>query len=145
MFKDKNFGRILETLQTAPKEDVPIAAFLEVDGVAYRGFTNEVYQCGSHLNHAEILAINHVLKELKIMDFKNHKAILYSSLEPCCMCLAFSSLVRISQIVYYAEDLKFGGVGRIYTLNSSFTKPDFLFIEKDEVKKLMGDFFKNKR
>lgn len=145
MFNDQAFEILLQSLKSCSKDDVPIASFINVNGVNFKPFTNEVYKCGSHLNHAEILAINHALNELKVMDFKNHNAVLYSSLEPCCMCFAFASLVRISKVIYYAEDIKFGGTARIFTLNSAFTKPEVLFIEKDEVKTFMNNFFKTKR
>ena len=145
MFNQNPFNILLKELEGCNGGDFPVASFIEVDGVSFKPFTNQVYLHKSHLNHAEILAINYVLKELKIMDFKNHNAVLYSSLEPCCMCFAFASLVRISKIVYYAEDVKFGGTARIFTLNSAFTKPEILFIEKDEIKILMNNFFKSKR
>ena len=141
MFEDKGFKIIMETLKTVSKEDFPVASVLEVDGVFFKAFSNEVYLKKNHLNHAEILAINDALQALKIMDFKGKKATLYSSLEPCCMCLSFASLVRVSKIIFYAYDKKFGGTGRIYTQNSSFTKPEILCIEKEEVKFLMYNFF----
>ena len=145
MFNSKPFEILIDALKSCNKEDFPVASFVSVGGVDFKPFTNEVYKLGSHLNHAEILAINHTLKELNIMDFKNHNAVLYSSLEPCCMCFAFACLVRVSKIVYYAEDVKFGGTTRIFTLNSAFTKPEVLFIEKEEVKTFMNNFFKSKR
>jgi tRNA(adenine34) deaminase len=145
MFNNKPFELILQTLNQTPQEDFPVASFLEVDGVYFKPFTNKVYKDKSHLKHAEILAINYTLKKLKIMDFKGKKAILYCSLEPCCMCFSFASLVRISRVVCFAKDDKFGGSGRIFTLNSSFTKPEFIFIEKEEIKTLMNNFFKQKR
>jgi tRNA(adenine34) deaminase len=145
MFKDEAFKILLKTLKLCPREDFPVASFVNVDGVNFTPFTNQVYQNKNHLNHAEILSINYALNQLNIMDFKNYKATLYTTLEPCCMCLSFAALVRISKIIYYAEDLKFGGISRIFTLNSAFTKPEVLFIEKDEIKTLMNNFFKNKR
>lgn len=145
MFEDKGFKIIMEALKLTYKEDFPVSSVLEVEGVFYKPFTNAVYKEKNHLNHAEILAINNALNELKIMDFKGKKATLYSSLEPCCMCLSFASLVRISKIIFYASDAKFGGTSRIYNNNSSFTKPEMLFIEKEEIKILMNKFFKTKR
>ena len=135
----------MQKIEETPQSDVPIASLVEVNGKFYKAFTNEVYSQKSHLKHAEILAINYTLEELKIMDFKNHKATLYSTLEPCCMCLSFSSLVRISKVIFYSYDLKFGGTARIYNQNSAFTKPEILCIEKKEVQIIMKNFFKTKR
>ena len=145
MFNDNAFKILLNQLEHVNKLDFPVSSFVEVDGSSFKAFSNEVYQSQNHLNHAEILSINYALNKMNIMDFKNHNAILYSTLEPCCMCFAFACLVRVSKIVYYSEDKKFGGTARIFTLNSAFTKPEVLFIEKDEIKVLMNQFFKSKR
>jgi tRNA(adenine34) deaminase len=122
MFNKKPFEIILKGLEVCNGGEVPIASFIEVDGVYFPVFTNRVYEDKTHLNHAEILAINNALKSLNIIDFKNLNATLYSSLEPCCMCLAFACLVRVKKIIFFAEDLKFGGTSRLFTLNSAFTK-----------------------
>jgi tRNA(Arg) A34 adenosine deaminase TadA len=145
MFDEKPFKMLIESIKNTPLEDFPVASFMNVEGLDFPVFTNRVYKDGSHLHHAEILAINQALKQLKIMDFKGLNAILYSSLEPCCMCLSFASLVRVSRVIFYAEEAKFGGVKRIFTQNSSFTKPEILFIEKEELKPIMSNFFKQKR
>ena len=145
MFEDKGFELLKQTLEHGVTQDLPIAAVLSVEGKFYTPFKNEVYLHKSHLHHAEVLAINHALKELDRMDFKGLNATLYSSLEPCCMCLAFACLVRIKKVVFYAWDGKFGGVERIFTLNSAFTKPEIICIEKPEIKTLMNNFFLDKR
>lgn len=145
MFNNEAFEILLKELKNSPREDFPVASFVKVGNKNFQPFTNKVYKLQNHLNHSEILSITHTLKSLNIMDFKGFEAILYTTLEPCCMCLAFASLVRVSKIVYYAEDIKFGGVARIFTLNSAFTKPEILFIEKEEIKTIMNNFFKTKR
>ena len=145
MFNDEPFQKIYKALMECEDLDVPIASFVEVDGTSFPVFANRVYGDKTHLHHAEILAINHALKSLDVMDFKNANATLYSSLEPCCMCLAFACLVRVKKIIFFAEDGKFGGTNRLFTLNSAFTKPEILCIEKEEVKIQMNKFFKTKR
>jgi tRNA(Arg) A34 adenosine deaminase TadA len=61
------------------------------------------------------------------------------------MCLAFACLARVGKIVYYAEDKKFGGVSRIFALNSAFAKPEIVFMEREEAIVALRNFFKNKR
>jgi tRNA(Arg) A34 adenosine deaminase TadA len=145
MFKDDIFPLLLENLKNSLPIEIPVSAVLEVNGKLYKVYNNNVYTTQNHINHAEILAINDALTSLHVMDFKNFDATLYSTLEPCCMCLSFASLVRVKRILYYLNDPKFGGVSRIYALNSSFTKPDILCIEREEVKNIMQNFFKDKR
>lgn len=145
MFNEKPFESLIKSLQNCSMQDVPASALLMIEDKAFGPFNNAVYEKRSHLFHAEILVIEHALKEMNIMDFKDYKAILYSTIEPCCMCLAFASLTRISKIIYYADENKFGGVSRIYTLGSAFFRPELLCMEKKEVKTLLNDFFKSKR
>jgi tRNA(adenine34) deaminase len=145
MFNEKPFVQLMQSLKNCNEEDIPTSALLEMEGKTFGPFNNEVYKEKSHLFHAEILAIDNALKEMKLMDFKNTKAVLYSTLEPCCLCLSFASLTRVSKIIYYAEDKKFGGTARIFTLDSAFYRPELIFIEKEEVKILLNNFFKSKR
>lgn len=145
MFNNKPFLQLIKSLESKHPEDIPTAALLDVDGKIFGPFNNEVYKKKSHLFHAEILAIQEALKEMATLDFKGREAVLYSTLEPCCMCLSFASLTRISRIIYYTQENKFGGVNRIFTLTSAFFKPEIIFIEKDEIKTLLNNFFKAKR
>lgn len=145
MFETKYFDILISELKNSHKCDLPVSAFIKLNNQIYGLSCNEVYLRKNHLLHAEVLAINKTLNQLNLIDFKGLDVTLYSLLEPCCMCLSFASLVRVKKVVYYAEDKKFGGVNRIYNLNSAFTKPEILFIEKDEVKDILRNFFKDKR
>lgn len=58
--------------------------------------------------HAELLAMRQASQQVK--NWRLINATLYSTLEPCPMCLAASQGFRIHQIVYGAPDLRLGAV-----------------------------------
>jgi tRNA(adenine34) deaminase len=58
--------------------------------------------------HAELLALQQGAKTLKNWRLAN--TTLYTSLEPCPMCLAACQAFRVSSIVYGAPDLRLGAI-----------------------------------
>ena len=61
----------------------------------------------NEIDHAEMVALRH-LSELTD-DIDTGKVILYSTMEPCLMCLAAVIINGIRQIVYAYEDVMGGG------------------------------------
>lgn len=58
--------------------------------------------------HAEMLALKKAASKIKNWRLTN--ATLYSTLEPCPMCLAAAQAFRVSSIVYGAPDLRLGAI-----------------------------------
>ena len=58
--------------------------------------------------HAELIAMRKAAKH--IQNWRLQNTTLYSTLEPCPMCLAASQSFRVSRIVYGAPDLRLGAV-----------------------------------
>jgi tRNA(adenine34) deaminase len=58
--------------------------------------------------HAELLALRKAAKRTKNWRLLN--TTLYTSLEPCPMCLAAAQAFRVSSIVYGAPDLRLGAI-----------------------------------
>jgi tRNA(Arg) A34 adenosine deaminase TadA len=76
----------------------PFGAVIVRDGkVLARGW-NEVTSSNDPTAHAEVVAIRRACSELG--DFRLTGATLYTSCEPCPMCLASAYWARISRIVY---------------------------------------------
>ena len=69
---------------------------------------NQVEQRRDASAHAEILALKQASK--RIGNWRLSNCTLYSTLEPCPMCLAASQAFRVDQIVYAARDLRLGAV-----------------------------------
>lgn len=64
---------------------------------------NMVLATNDPTNHAEIVAIREACRKLKTFDLSNY--IMYSSCEPCPMCLSAIIWANIKQ-VYYGADRK---------------------------------------
>lgn len=79
----------------------PFGAVIVKDGVIIAKSPNTVTSSNDPTAHAEINAIRLACKELKTFDLSGCE--IYSSCEPCPMCLSAIYWARISK-VYYAAD-----------------------------------------
>jgi tRNA(adenine34) deaminase len=99
----------------------------------------------NEIDHAEIIALKQLI-DLKLNTDKN-RVVLFTTLEPCIMCLGAMMLSGISEIVYAYEDIMGGGT------NCDLTKLTPLYkdcrisivpsILRKESLKLFKAFFKN--
>lgn len=81
----------------------PFGAVIVKDGrIIGRGW-NQVTSSNDSTAHAEVVAIRQACKKLKTYDLS--EAIIYTSCEPCPMCLAAIYWARIGKI-YYANTRK---------------------------------------
>jgi tRNA(adenine34) deaminase len=64
-------------------------------------------------DHAEMIAIRHLI-DLKLSK-EESKVTLFTTLEPCLMCLGALMLSGINEIVYAYEDVMGGGTGCDFT------------------------------
>ena len=99
------------------------------------------------LKHAEMIVINKACKKRKTKSLKGCH--IYVTLEPCAMCAAAISYVRLSRIYYGAADKKFGAIEngvRIFNSTSSLFKPEiYSGILAEESEELLKNFFRSKR
>jgi tRNA(adenine34) deaminase len=64
--------------------------------------------------HAEVLAMRDAAERLS--NYRLVGTTLYSTVEPCLMCLGTAIHARVTRLVFGATDLKVGAVGRLETL-----------------------------
>lgn len=81
----------------------PFGAVIVKDGKIIGEGANQVTSHMDPTAHAEVVAIRNACKELNNFDLSG--AILYTSCEPCPMCLAATYWARISE-VYFANNRK---------------------------------------
>ena len=96
--------------------------------------------------HAEIIVINESCKIRKTKFL--HNTSLFVTLEPCAMCAAAISEVRIDRIYFGAYDEKKGSldsVMKIYKSNNIFVPEVYGGIYEEECSSLLKNFFKKKR
>lgn len=84
------------------------AVIVTADGQSFEG-VNRVTATNDPTAHAEVTAIRAACRELGTFDLSG--AILYSSCEPCPMCLASALWARISRVVFAADRHDAASVG----------------------------------
>ena len=149
---DKNFymQRALAQAQLAAQEDeVPIGAVV-VDPESGE-IIAEAHNLSEHSSdataHAEIVAMKLACEKLKQNRLRGLD--LYVSLEPCTMCAAAISFMRIAHLYFAASDEKGGAVlhgVKFFEASTCHHKPIIESgILQEESSLLLKAFFKNKR
>ena len=136
-----------EAKKAEDRGEVPVGALIEIDGKVISSAGNRTRELKDPTAHAEILAIRNACSILGVERLIG--ANLYVTLEPCPMCAAAISHARIANLYYGASDIKSGGVNQgpcIFNHRQSHHKPEvYDGISETECKKLLLDFFKQKR
>ena len=134
--------------QAKVKNEIPIGALIIQDGVVISKSHNLSISNNDPTAHAEINAIRDACK--KINNYRLSNAVLYTTLEPCIMCIGAICEARINKVVFGAysniktdtnENFKF--IKKKYNLDHT---PEFFggILEK-ECTLIIKDFFKAKR
>lgn len=130
---------MLEAIKEAEKafsfDEVPVGAVIvKNDEIISRAYNRKEIENIS-TRHAEIIAIENACKKLK--NWRLDQCTLYTTLEPCSMCMGAILESRISRIVYGCpkNENYFPGNNLIIVGN----------VESDKCLLLMQKFFKNKR
>ncbi|AXJ08721.1 nucleoside deaminase [Arthrobacter sp. PM3] len=84
------------------------AVIVTADGQAFDG-VNRVTATNDPTAHAEVMAIRRACSELGTFDLTG--AILYTSCEPCPMCLASALWARVGRVVFAADRHDAASVG----------------------------------
>ncbi|MBG91005.1 MAG: tRNA-specific adenosine deaminase [Actinobacteria bacterium] len=79
----------------------PFGAVLVKENVLISTGVNQVTQSPDPSAHAEIMAIRHAAKQLGTHDLSG--CVLYSSCEPCVMCMGAILWARIESVIYAAS------------------------------------------
>ena len=126
--------------------DVPVGAVVVKDGkIVGEGYNQREFG-NNPIAHAECIAITEAARVLG--DWRLNGCELYVTLEPCVMCTGAIINSRISTVIFGAYDLNGGCVDSVANLTNLplGSKPEiFGGILEDECKKLLTDFFEEKR
>lgn len=150
MKKEDYMRRALELAkQAAENDEVPIGAIVvdSLTGKIIAEAGNQSAHNGDATAHAEILAIQQACKKLnqpRLWDMD-----MYVTLEPCTMCAAAISFVRIKHLYFGATDKKGGAVVsgvKFFEVPTCHHRPTVEYgILAEESTKLLQDFFQKKR
>lgn len=91
---------IAEATRALENRHSPFAAAVVKNGRLLSLFSNETVASGSEIDHAEVLAIRRAFEATSASDVEN--STLYSSCEPCIMCLSTAFYAGIRRIVFAA-------------------------------------------
>ena len=128
--------------------EVPVGAIL-VDNLTYKIISsahNLIETLQNPTAHAEIILINQANKYIK-KKFFNETSI-FITLEPCAMCAAAISEMRIENLYFGAYDLKKGSlesIMRIYNEKHYYVPEVYGGINEIECSNLLKNFFNKKR
>ena len=129
----------------AQEDEVPIGAIVvdsnsgEIIARAY----NRREKDNCVLSHAEVLAIKKASK--KINNYRLDGCVLYTTKEPCLMCMGVILSSRISKIVYGAKDKRFGTEYLAKDNNFNHKCEITGGVLKEECSELLTNFFKKLR
>ena len=135
-----------EAKKSLDRGDLPVGAVLAIDGKIVDKTNNALLSKSSWGDHAEtqlILKHSQVIREAK----KNNSRIdLYTTLEPCLMCLGCATLHRVDRIIFSCPDPR-GGATIVDVSNlPSFYKDHWPKIEsgmlRQEAYEMLMDFMK---
>lgn len=98
--------------QAGDKNEVPVGAVLVQNGTILAEAHNGRETFQDPLGHAEILALKKGAEVLK--SWRLESCVLYTTLEPCLMCMAAMQQSRIHKVVFAASDLKGGALSLGY-------------------------------
>lgn len=136
-----------EAKKAFTKGEVPVGAVIVIDNEVIAAAHNSVETLRDPTAHAELLCIRSAAQ--KLGDWRLLGATLYTTLEPCSMCLGAALLARIGRVVYAAPDLRHGACGSWVNLLSSKHPTHELEIKggilQDESAKLLREFFQEVR
>lgn len=139
---------LLEAYAAARDDEVPAGAivvnpFGEIVG---RG-RNRLIGLSDPTAHAEMLALRQAAAHLGNYRLAGH--VMFSTLEPCPMCLMAAIHARLDRVVYGAPEPRWGAAGSILNLAGMEGLNHRLEVTggllADEARALITDFFKKKR
>jgi tRNA(adenine34) deaminase len=103
------FEALKEAYKAYEAGEVPVGAVVVLKGRIIARAHNQVEMLKDATAHAEMLAFT--IAENHVENWRLTDCHLYSTLEPCAMCLGASFLTRIQSITWAAEDKRHGACG----------------------------------
>ncbi len=141
-------GKAIEEARRAfDAGEVPVGAVVvHRDRIVGRGH-NRTEETGKPFEHAEVLAMWEAVGNLQRKTLEN--CILYSTVEPCVMCVGAAMLARIPRIIFGAREPKTGACESVFSIPNEpgLDHPIVVTggVEADRALALMQAFFRDRR
>lgn len=123
--------------------DVPVGAVIVNNGEIISKGYNQKEKNNSVIDHAEILAIKKACKKIKKPRLDGMT--LYTTKEPCLMCMGVILSSRINKIVFGASDSRFGTIHLAHENNFNHKCEYVGGVLENECSEIISHFFKTLR
>jgi tRNA(adenine34) deaminase len=123
------------------KGDFPVGAIIVRKGKIIAKSYNKKESKQNAIMHAEIDVISKTCRKLKTWHLED--CTLYTSMEPCTMCVGALNQARIGKVVYSLSNPTFGGIENNKNLLTQ--KIEIIKLEDEYYKNLVISFFQDKR
>ena len=128
-------------------DEVPIGAVVVLeDHIIGRGYNTPI-STSDPTAHAEIRAVRDAARQMK--NYRLVDATLYTTVEPCLMCMGALVSARIKRLVFGCFDPKAGAAGSLYNIALDTRLNHRLDITsgvcEEECRTLLQRFFREKR
>ena len=128
-------------------DEVPIGAVVVLEEQIIGRGHNMPIATNDPTAHAEIRAVRHAARQMK--NYRLVEATLYTTVEPCLMCMGALVSARIKRLVFGCFDPKAGAAGSLYNLALDTRLNHRLDITsevcEEECRALLQRFFREKR
>jgi tRNA(adenine34) deaminase len=141
-------GKALEEAQRAfDLGEVPVGAVVvHRDRIAGRGH-NRTESSGQPFEHAEVVAMWDAVGNLGQKTLED--CILYSTVEPCVMCIGAVLLARIPRVIFGVREPRTGACESVFAIPNEPTLENPVVVtggvEEDRARELMQEFFRRQR
>jgi tRNA(adenine34) deaminase len=137
-----------EAEKAGQNNEVPIGSVIVAKtGEVISTAQNMTITCADPTAHAEMLAIRNAART--VGNYRLTGATIYTTMEPCIMCMGAIVHARLLRVVYGAADPKWGGAGSLYHLGQDHRLNHRVEVTGgvllDECRDLMQNFFRERR
>ncbi|MFC3932846.1 tRNA adenosine(34) deaminase TadA [Streptococcus dentapri] len=136
-----------EAQKSLAKEEIPIGCVIVKDKEIIGCGHNAREELNQAIMHAEIMAIEEA--NTKMGNWRLPDTALFVTIEPCVMCSGAIGLARIPQVIYGANNQKFGAAGSLYNILRDERLNHRVEVEtgilKEDCASIMKDFFRKRR
>ncbi len=141
-------GKALELAQQAGDHgEVPIGAVVVHRNKVVGGGHNTTELSGLPFEHAEMIALREAVATTGFRTLEN--CVLYSTIEPCVMCIGAALLARIPRVVFGAREPKTGACESVFSIpNDPGVGVSIVVtggVEEEKARAIMQAFFRSRR
>jgi tRNA(adenine34) deaminase len=136
-----------EAQKAFDRGEVPVGAVVvHRDRIVGRGH-NRTEQTGRPFEHAEVVAMWEAVGTLGTRTLEN--CVLYSTIEPCVMCIGAALLARIPRVIFGAREPATGACESVFSIPNEPSLEHHIVVtggvEAARAKDLMQAFFRARR